>query len=235
MSCFAVAKVENWGVDKEEENVGVLTKDNFDDFIGKNPKVFVKFYAPWCGHCKAMAPAYASLAKRMKEEENSVPIMKVDATVEKELAEKYGVQGFPTLKFFIDGEPVDYQGAREENDIYNWIQKKTGPASSLITSDEELEKHGALNLSVLMLLPEGEEEALKRFMNVAMNYDDVAFAHSHSEDHKSSLGVTEKFGFVVFRDFDDGKKFLVDNNVPTVESMKNFFEAIRFPIVMSFD
>ncbi len=104
-----------------------------------------------------------------------------------------------------------------------------------IKSDEDLEKHGALNLSVLMVLPEGEEEALKRFMNVAMNYDDVAFAHSFNEAHKTSLGVIEKFGFVVFRDFDDGKKFLVNDDVPTVESMKNFFEAIRFPIVMLFD
>ena len=90
MACLALAEVGKWGVEVDE-HVSVLTKDNFDDFVSKNPKVFVKFYAPWCGHCKAMAPAYSSLAKKMNEQEDGIPIAKVDATVEKELAEKYGV------------------------------------------------------------------------------------------------------------------------------------------------
>lgn len=77
-----------WG-ETEDEHVVVLSKDNFDSFLEKHPKVFVKFYAPWCGHCKAMAPGYSKLAERMKSNEEGVPIAKVDATVEKELAEKY--------------------------------------------------------------------------------------------------------------------------------------------------
>ena len=65
-----------------------------------------------------MAPDYSKLAERMKTEEDGVPIAKVDATVEKELAEKFQIQGFPTLKMFINGEPVDYNGERTEDGIY---------------------------------------------------------------------------------------------------------------------
>jgi len=55
-----------------------------------------------------MAPAYSSLAKRVHEEEAGVKIAKLDATVHKDAASAHGVQGFPTLKFFVSGNPIDY-------------------------------------------------------------------------------------------------------------------------------
>lgn len=79
-----------WG-QPEDEHVVVLTNSNFQSFLESYPRVFVKFYAPWCGHCKAMAPDYSKLAERMKTEEGGIPIAKVDATVEKELAEKFQI------------------------------------------------------------------------------------------------------------------------------------------------
>ena len=231
---LSLAEAGKWGLE-EDEHVVVLTKDNFDQFLKDHQRVFVKFYAPWCGHCKAMAPGYSNLAKRMQTEENGIPIAKVDSTIEKELSEKYGVQGFPTLKLFVDGEPVDYQGGREENDIYQWLSKKTGPASTELTTEEEYEKHSAMSLSVMMILPEGDADMLKSYMAVAMGYDDVSFTHTSSEELKKKLDLEQTYGFVVFRDFDDGKKIYATNTAPTTDQMKMFFEGVRFPIVMDFD
>lgn len=59
--CAINAETTKWG-ETEDEHVTVLTTSNFDSFVEKYNKVFVKFYAPWCGHCKAMAPAYSELA-----------------------------------------------------------------------------------------------------------------------------------------------------------------------------
>ena len=83
------------------------------------------------------------------------------------------------MKFFVNGTPIDYSGAREEEDMYNWIQKKTGPSTKLLETDEDYEKHSTLRLSVLMYLPAEDEETLNAFKGFAAGYDDVQFAHTH--------------------------------------------------------
>lgn len=110
-------------LDVEMDNgVYILTEKNFDNFLKQHPTTLVKFYAPWCGHCKNMAPAYEDAAS-----ESQTPLAKVDATVETELGKKFGIQGFPTLKFFKEGEsePLDYDGPRDKEGIVDWLAQKT--------------------------------------------------------------------------------------------------------------
>ena len=84
-----------------------MTDSNFDDALATYSPLLVEFYAPWCGHCKTLAPEYAKAAKALKPE--GIRIAKVDATVERGLTEKFKVQGFPTLKYFrtVKGAPEE--------------------------------------------------------------------------------------------------------------------------------
>lgn len=90
------------------DDVVLLTAANFSSFLDERRHAMVEFYAPWCGHCRALAPDYTAAAAQQYD----VALAKVDATEEAELAEQYGVQGFPTLLFFIDGVHKEYHGDR---------------------------------------------------------------------------------------------------------------------------
>ncbi|GAU15644.1 hypothetical protein TSUD_109020 [Trifolium subterraneum] len=119
----------------DEKDVVVLKDYNFTDVVNKNRFVLVEFYAPWCGHCQALAPEYASAATELKSE--NVVLAKVDATEESEVSQKFDVQGFPTILFFIDGVHKTYSGQRTKEAIVTWIKKKTGPGIHNITSLED--------------------------------------------------------------------------------------------------
>lgn len=121
----------------DEKDVVVLKDSNFSEFIDKNRYVMVEFYAPWCGHCQSLAPEYAAAATELKGE---VVLAKVDATEETVLAQKYEIQGFPTVFFFVEGVHRDYPGPRSKDGIVNWVKKKTGPGIYNLTAVGEAEQ-----------------------------------------------------------------------------------------------
>ncbi|KAF9949655.1 hypothetical protein BGZ72_008590 [Mortierella alpina] len=107
--------------------VTVLTDASFENDVLKSGKhALVEFFAPWCGHCKNLAPVYEKVAQDFLNDKH-VLIGSVDATVEKAIAEKHGVSGYPTIKFFKpDGTVEDYEGGRSEQDFIDFINKKVG-------------------------------------------------------------------------------------------------------------
>lgn len=114
----------------------VLTESNFDSTIKENEFVLVEFYAPWCGHCKKLEPEYNAAASTLKANNSTVVLGKVDATVHRPLGERYEVKGFPTLKFFNNGEVSEYTGGRDANSIISWVNKRSGDFSINIKSVE---------------------------------------------------------------------------------------------------
>jgi protein disulfide-isomerase A6 len=105
-----------------------LIPDNFDKIAISGKPALVEFFAPWCGHCKSLAPIYEELAQNFAFAKDKVTIAKVDADAEKSLGKRFGIQGFPTIKFF-DGKsdkPEDYSGGRDLESLTEFITKKTG-------------------------------------------------------------------------------------------------------------
>ncbi|SMR62812.1 unnamed protein product [Zymoseptoria tritici ST99CH_3D1] len=107
-----------------------LTPSNFDSIVLKSGKpALVEFFAPWCGHCKTLAPIYEELAGSFASSTDKITIAKVDADEHKSLGTKYGIKGFPTIKYF-DGsgksEPEDYKKGRDIDSLTEFIAEKIG-------------------------------------------------------------------------------------------------------------
>merc|ERR1719405_73098 len=112
-----------------------MTQDNFHEIIKSNKYVLVEFYAPWCGHCKALEPEYKLAAADAVNKD--VVFGKVDAIVEVQLSEKYKIEGFPSIFFFRNGHQEVYDSGRTAEDITIWLRGQTSPAVTMVTSSEE--------------------------------------------------------------------------------------------------
>lgn len=141
---------------KEPQAVGglmELNEDNFEKHVSKG-KHFIKFYAPWCGHCQKLAPTWEQLAKTL-EFETDVTIGKVDCTQHRTICNNFEVKGYPTLLWIENGAKVDkYQGERSHNELKQYVNKMLG--SQKTETKEEPQSPGSQ-------LPSGEitEEVFK--------------------------------------------------------------------------
>ncbi|XP_068705133.1 thioredoxin domain-containing protein 5-like isoform X1 [Montipora foliosa] len=92
---------------------------------------FIKFYAPWCSHCRKLAPTWKELAEFHKDNMD-ITIAKIDCTTEGKTCAEHKIQGFPSLKLFKDGREVDiYEGPRSLDDLKNYLTLKISEHSLL--------------------------------------------------------------------------------------------------------
>ena len=210
-----------------EKDVIILTDSTFDKAVEKYEYLLVLFYAPWCGHCKKFHPEYEKAATVLRKE--NLYLSKVDATVEKKLAEKYEIQGFPTVKLFIKGQPIEYTGGRKESEVINWMRKKSGPATKDLKTVDEVEKFQKDNDVVLVYFGTDKTD-IEEFTKVARKNEDFPFAVVQSEE------VTKKFTkprtVVLFKNFDEKKQELTEVKEKAIEQ---FIDKYSAPKVMKFD
>ncbi|KAK5138205.1 hypothetical protein LTR08_004901 [Meristemomyces frigidus] len=119
-----------------------LTAENFQRLVTTtHDPWFIKFYAPWCHHCQAMAPNWSGMARQMRGQLN---VGEVNCEVEKRLCKDVKVRGYPTVLFFRGGERIEYDGLRGLGDLIDFANKAVAVADPVLDVDaakfEELEK-----------------------------------------------------------------------------------------------
>ncbi|XP_014243206.1 protein disulfide-isomerase [Cimex lectularius] len=218
---------------KTEDGVLVLTASNFDNALETYEHVLVEFYAPWCGHCKALAPHYAKAAEKLAEMESAVKLAKVDATVETSLSEKYNIRGYPTLKYFHGGKVLDYPGVRQTEDIVNWLLKKSGPSAKELNSVEEVKAFVEdKQVAMVGFFKDANSDLAKNFMEVAFAVDDVQFGVSYNEGTLAEYKADEN-KVVMFKKFDEGEVVYTGTEDPN--ELKKFILTNSLPLVVEFN
>ncbi|KAJ3167779.1 protein disulfide isomerase (PDI) protein [Irineochytrium annulatum] len=136
LSVLSVSQVQ--ALYSSRDAVITATPKNFKDVVlNTDSAVIVEFFAPWCGHCKNLAPEYKKAAEKLK---GLGKVVAIDCDDHKELCGQYGVNGFPTLKLFGADKknPSDYQGARTAKGIVDAVIGKIPNFVKPIGSSEKL-------------------------------------------------------------------------------------------------
>lgn len=215
-----------------EDEVLVLTDSNFEQTInGPNP-VLVKFYAPWCGHCKAMAPEYIKLAETVKSENHPFVIAELDATVNGESAKKYGVKGYPTIKFFIDGQPIDYNKERKVDAFIEFMKKKTNPSSTELKDAAEV-KEKLDDKDKRCILISDDKTDLDKYMNTGRILEEFKFYHTSEKVGKEVFPEVTKPSIVYLKNF--GEKQMIYTGSFEPAEFQEFLKKNQFDIVSPLD
>ncbi|CAF0764827.1 unnamed protein product, partial [Didymodactylos carnosus] len=185
------------------------------------------------GHCKALAGPYADAAKQLKASGSDTKLAKVDATAETELATKYGIKGYPTLKYFSDSTTIDYNGGRTADDILNWLKKKTGPAATELNTLEEFKTLKEANQVVVIgAFKETDGDSASALLQVAKTLDDIPFAFTSNNDILKHLDIKTDT-VVLLKKFDEGRNDLTSDI--NENSIREFVQANYLPIVVEFN
>lgn len=182
-------------------DVLTLTDSNFDSQLASVDLALVKFYAPWCGHCKKIAPEFEKASTVLKNNDPPVVLAEVDCTADgKEACNKHGVSGYPTLKAFKRGEKAfDYEGPRDADGIVKYMRSKAGPSSKLLSTVAEAEKFiDNQEHAIIGFFSDKDSTESDRFQSLASALsDNFRFAHTSSNEVLDKFAI--KNTFAIFR------------------------------------
>ncbi|XP_061962314.1 protein disulfide isomerase-like 2-3 [Populus nigra] len=194
--------------EKSETSLSVeLNSRNFDELVLKSKELWiVEFFAPWCGHCKKLAPEWKKAANNLQ---GKVKLGHVDCDSEKSLMSRFNVQGFPTILVFgADKDtPIPYEGARTASAIESFaleqLESNVAPpeVTELTSPDVMEEKCGSAAICFVAFLPdildskaEGRNKYLEQLLSVAEKfkrspYSYVWAAAGKQPDLENRVGV----------------------------------------------
>mmetsp|Transcript_18172 Transcript_18172/g.30372 ORF Transcript_18172/g.30372 Transcript_18172/m.30372 type:complete len:471 (+) Transcript_18172:21-1433(+) len=225
-----------------ETKVIVLDKSNFDQLVSNDPQTLwlIKFYAPWCGHCKRMAPVLEEVA--MGIQDRSIKIGKVDCTVEKALKDRWQVNGYPTVYLVKGSTTWEYSGPRTKAGLEDVIKRVSQPAVAEVRSQRELDS---------LVLPAGKvvfvfaHDSGYQESHLNAKFAEVAEAIKHMESF-ASVRHTElqpffsklsaqmpKLPFIAKIEANEAPQILPGDKLAkmSVAAVKDWVQARSFPLV----
>ncbi|KAN0022040.1 hypothetical protein ACTFIU_004196 [Dictyostelium citrinum] len=164
-SIFALFLLVCVAFSEEKTTVVQITSDNSD--IISTGSWLVEFFAPWCGHCKRLAPVYEELAQlyNVDIDNSKVKIAQVNCVDNQSVCSKYEIKGYPTIKYFSEGEIKDYRGSRDKNSFITYLDSMSKSPILNIESKEQLKEKLKENKVTFIFISSGSESKDKEVLN----------------------------------------------------------------------
>jgi len=176
----ASVRAENM-VQADSSDVVPVNEASWADTMKDGQEWVVEFYAPWCGHCKALAPVWENLATEVGSKTN-VKFAKIDATANSEKAAEFGVKTYPQI-YYMKGEYTmkaarKFKGARNYEAIEKYVSKIVGPDMPLV--DEKTVEDFTANNEITFVLVSSADD--KRSLAQRYTADFEALASTYRDD-----------------------------------------------------
>ena len=210
-------------------DVAVLGTGNFSSWVSDKPLALVEFYAPWCGHCQALAPQYETAATTLKGE--GIVLAKVDCTAEDAVCAEHGVAGYPTLKVLRNGTASPYNGPRKAEGIIEYMRRQQLPAVSNVTAatlDDFKNKARFVAVAFAKDSDAASRAAIAKYGDEQR--DSVVLGVSDDEALARELGVSMP-GIVALRKFDEPKVAYSAQGALTYDAIDAFIAVESVPLM----
>jgi len=221
------------GLYTNRDDVIIANDYNFKDIVTNSPRhSLVEFFAPWCGHCKSLAPEYKKAATNLK---GMINVVAVDASADsgRQLAQKYGIKGFPTIKFInVDtGKAEDYQGPRTAAPIAKFALSKLSTKHITKVTDSNIDSFLEESLpKALLFTSKTTSTNLYRALSYTFKGRMVL-----GEANQKNTAAVERFGItsfptlvVIHGEGEDQKTETYDGKL-NVQSIEQYLDSFAAP------
>jgi len=165
-----------------------LSHDNYDEKT-EGKTVFLKFFAPWCGHCKALAPAWSKLMDEYVDSA-TVVVAESDCTAKgKKLCETHGIKGFPSIRFGDPSNLEEYKNGRDFGSLSDFAAGLLPPCN--VNSLENCDEQQIEDISELGLLTEEELQVRVSEYDQSVTEINAVFKDAVSELQKTYQTLTK--------------------------------------------
>ena len=216
---------------KEEESVIIITDKNYEEVFEKYSNIIVQFYNSTCSHCVNLDSEFIEAAKILNE--YNLYLGKLDASLYKEFAKRFGVSEYPTLKFFNRGLPNQYDGGIKSLEIVDWFTKKIGPICRQYSSLQDIQDSNYLSYVYVVFFGNSSSNLFKIFESVGYSFKEkIKFGYIDNEEAKNHYKIAQD-SVIIFKKFDEGRADLPTGF--TRVSLKAFVDINSMPTVAVFD
>uniref|UniRef100_A0AC34G110 Thioredoxin domain-containing protein n=1 Tax=Panagrolaimus sp. ES5 TaxID=591445 RepID=A0AC34G110_9BILA len=195
----------------------------------------VKFYAPWCGHCKRIAPIWEHVGHALADMNSPVRIGKIDCTRFTAVANSLRINAYPTIMFFRNGNRIPYEGERKKEAILDFLIKSSGPVvAPLDTAVKYSELRKTSDKDPFFVYVDSEANSINEDQ-LFKNYEAAAeklFTESRFFRSKTltpfpaSVVLPQKPAILVFK---DGKHYIYDETKNP--DLAGWIESERWPLI----